>query len=112
MINNPLLDIEDKKRVDVYLAQIGDEARKSGLKLLVGLWDEDVTVEGSLDKGGISEQLSIANKLNARYALIVGQKEAYNETVILKEMASGSQEVFPQDKVIKEIKKRTNKNSL
>jgi len=91
---------------DVYVAQIGDEARKKCFRLMNDLWNNGVDAEGCLDKGGISGQLAAANKIGARYTLIMGQKEAYDETVIVKEMFSGTQEIIPLDKVISEIKRK------
>jgi len=91
---------------DVYVAQIGDEARKKCFRLMNDLWNNGVDAEGCLDKGGISGQLAAANKIGARYTLIMGQKEAYDETVIVKEMFSGTQEIVPLDKVIPEIKRK------
>jgi histidyl-tRNA synthetase len=104
--NEPEADIKVERRVDVFVAQLGGDARKSCLKLLNGLWDENIMAEGCLDKGSIGEQLSMANRLNAKYSMIMGQKEAFDETVIIKEMISGNQEIYPQNQVIKEIKKR------
>jgi histidyl-tRNA synthetase len=104
--NNPEVDILFNHQADVFVAQLGDNARKSCLKLLCGLWDEEIIAEGCLDKGGISEQLSMANRLKVKYTLIIGQKEAFDETVIIKEMSSGNQEIYPQNNVVREIKKR------
>lgn len=91
---------------DVFVAQIGDEARKKCFRLMNDLWNNGIDAEGCLDKGSISDQLKAANKISARYALILGQKEAYDGTVILKEMLSGTQEIVPVDKVIQELKRR------
>ncbi len=103
---NTDVEVKPVKKTDVFVAQIGDEARKSCLKILNGLWDLGLSAEGCLDKGSISEQLSSSNRLKAKYTLIIGQKEAYNGAVIIKEMASGNQEVYPQDQALKEMKKR------
>ncbi len=106
-ISNHSIKTEDK--CDVFVAQLGTDALKKGFILLNQLWTEGIDAEGCLDKGSISEQLKAANRLNAAYTLIIGQKEAFNETVILKDMHSGSQEVYPEDKVVKELKDRLNK---
>ncbi|MDD5693464.1 MAG: histidine--tRNA ligase [Patescibacteria group bacterium] len=104
--SHPEIEVIYDQKVDVFVVQLGSEARKNCLKLLSSFWDEEVAAEGGFDKEGISGQLSIANRLKAKYALIIGQKEAYDKTVIIKEMASGNQEVYPQDKVVSEVKKR------
>jgi histidyl-tRNA synthetase len=98
--------IEMGSRRDVFVAQIGSEARKKCFCLMNDLWNSGVDAEGCLDKGAISDQLSIANKIGAKYTLIMGQKEAYDGTVIVKEMLSGTQEVVTLDKLIPEIKRK------
>lgn len=100
------LDVAINRKADVFVAQIGESARKSCLKLLNNLWIEDIAAEGCLDKDGISEQLKLANRSGAKYTLLIGQKEAFDDTVIIKEMNSGNQEVYPQNQAVKEVKKR------
>jgi len=39
-------------------------------------------------------------------ALIIGQKEVFEESVIVREMSSGVQETVPLTKIIEDIKKR------
>ena len=94
------------EKTDVFVAQIGDEARKKCFRLMNELWADGIEAEGCLDKGAISDQLKIANKVGAKYTLIIGQKEAYDETVIVKEMVSGAQEIVPIDKVIADLRKK------
>ena len=55
------------------------------------------------------EQLKIADKLGAKIALILGQKEALEDNVIIRDMKSGAQETVSIDKVVKEVKKKLKK---
>jgi histidyl-tRNA synthetase len=48
----------------------------------------------------------MAARLGVRFALIFGQKEALEGTVILREMDTGIQETIPLEKIIDELKKR------
>lgn len=102
-------EIPEEHFVDVFVAQLGEEAKKKSFKLMFELQNEGVGAEASIDKGSISDQLKMANKLGVYYTLIIGQKEAFSNTVIIKDMQSGSQEVYPFEKVIKEIKRRLSK---
>ncbi|MBI2626519.1 MAG: hypothetical protein HYW69_02925, partial [Candidatus Nealsonbacteria bacterium] len=45
----------------------------------------------------------------AVYALILGQKEALDETIIIRDMQSGRQDTVRMEKVVDEIKKRLEK---
>ena len=55
---------------------------------------------------GVKNQLKLAEECKAPLALIMGQKEAMDEMVILRDVKSGMQEVFSYDKIIVEVKKR------
>ena len=57
----------------------------------------------------IKAQMKIADKLGVRFALILGQQEALDGTIIIRDMQSGVQETVPQEKVVDELKKRFRK---
>jgi histidyl-tRNA synthetase len=50
--------------------------------------------------------LKVANKEGIQLAVIIGQREIYEESVILRDLKGGLQETFPMAKVADEIKKR------
>jgi len=58
----------------------------------------------SLSKDSLRGQLRIAAKLGVQYGLLIGQKEAMDGTVIVRDMDSGVQEALPLSKVIERIK--------
>lgn len=105
------VEIPEKKSVEVFVIQLGEEAKKKSFRLLFDLQNEGIGAEGSIDKGSISDQLKVANRYGVPYSLIIGQKEAFSDTVIIKDMSSGAQEIYPRDKVVKEIGKRILKSS-
>lgn len=93
----------------VYLAQLGDLAKKKSLKIFDELERSGILVAESFGRGGLKSQLRQADKLGAKIVLIIGQREALDETVILKDMISGSQEVLTLKKVVDQVKKRLTK---
>lgn len=98
-----------KPKVRIFLAQIGDLAKKKCLRLFEEFRKNNIFVSESLGRDSIKAQLRVADRLGADLALIIGQKEALDETVILREMQSGVQEVIPLGKVIDAVKKRLKK---
>jgi len=44
--------------------------------------------------------------MKSQIALILGQKEAYEESIILRDMETGVQESVPLSKVVEEVRKR------
>lgn len=96
-------------RPDVFFAQIGASARKRSLKILEDLRNSGFRVRANLTKEALGPQLALADKYSARFALILGQKEIIDETILLREMQTGSQEVIDIEKMVSELKKRLDK---
>lgn len=104
--------VPDTQAVKVYVASLGEPARLAGFKLLEELLDARVGAVGAIDKDGIATQLGRADKLGAPYTVIIGQKEVFDKTVILRDMTSGAQEMIPRDKIVIELQRRFTKQSL
>ena len=68
-----------------------------------------IEVKSSLGRDSIKAQLRIAHRLGVRFALIFGQQEAIDKTVIIREMDTGVQETIPMEKIVEELKKRLKK---
>lgn len=51
-------------------------------------------------------QFKAADRENAKFVLIIGDQELEKEVVLIKEMASGTQEAVPFDSIINYIKER------
>ena len=50
--------------------------------------------------------MKIADKLGVKLTLILGQKEALDKEIIIRDMESGVQETVPLEKLVREVKKR------
>ena len=98
-----------KAKTRVFLAQLGDLAKKKSLKLFEEFRKNNIYVSESFGRDSVKAQLRVADRLGADLALIIGQKEALDDTVILREMQSGVQEIIPLEKIINEVKKRLKK---
>lgn len=108
-MQNQEVEIPETHITEVFVAQLGDEAKKKCFRLLFELRNAGIAAEGSIDRGSISDQMRAANRYGADFALIIGQKEAFDDTVIIKDMHSGSQEIFPREKAVREVQKRLEK---
>ncbi len=98
---------EPKPRV--FLAQLGAFAKKKSLKMFEALERSGVIVAESFGRGSLKSQLKVADRMGVELTLILGQKEAIDGTVIMKDMASGNQEIIDAAKVVDEVKKRLKK---
>lgn len=97
---------EQKSPAKIFLAQLGDLGKRKSLVLFENFRKNGIRTAISLGRDSIKAQLRIANRLKVRLAVIVGQKEALDGTVILREMDSGIQEVIPMGSIIEVVKKR------
>jgi histidyl-tRNA synthetase len=100
------VEIPRAKVVDVFLAQLGVEARKECFKLHQKLLDEKIKVNHAFSKDGLKAQLERADTDGAKMALILGQKELMDNTIIIRDMQSGIQEIINYDKAVDQVKKR------
>ena len=92
--------------VQVFLAQIGVLAKRKTLRLLEDFRKERIRVAESLGRDSLKNQLARADRLGAKYTLILGQKEALDGEIIIRNMENGQQTTVDQKDIIKEVKKR------
>ncbi|MEI7890664.1 MAG: histidine--tRNA ligase [bacterium] len=95
--------IEPKPRV--FLAQLGDLAKKKSLNVFAELQKNGILTAESFGRGSLKSQLRLADRLGVEITLIIGQKEALDETVIVKDMVSGTQETVNHQRLIIAVKK-------
>ncbi len=93
-------------RPKVFLAQLGELAKKKSLRLFSDLEKNGILVAESFGRGSLKSQLRAADKLGVEITLILGQKEALDETVIIKNMKTGVQEIASIGKLVDLIKKK------
>ena len=88
----------------VYLAQLGDLAKKKSLKIFADVENAGILVAESFGRGSLMEQMEPAQKRGVEVTLIIGQKEALDGTAIVKNMHTGTQETVTQENVIDAVK--------
>jgi histidyl-tRNA synthetase len=89
----------------VFIVHLGDLAKKKTLALMEKLYEAGIDFVETQDKESLKAQLKAANKTQADLALIIGQKEVFDNTVIVRNMHSGVQETVPLTKLVEVVKK-------
>jgi histidyl-tRNA synthetase len=89
----------------VFLAQLGELAKKKSLNMFSELERNGIAVAESFGRGSLRSQLRVADRFKVEITLIIGQKEALDGTVIVKNMKTGSQETVTNEKIINAVKK-------
>lgn len=93
-------------KTKVFFIHIGAAAKKKSLALIEELRSAGIFVMESLGKDSLGAQLRAADKEGADFALIFGQKEVFEESIIIRDLKNSVQETVPLKKMVKEVKKR------
>lgn len=91
---------------DFFLIQLGAAAKRKALKLFEELRSNGFHVDAAFGRPALKSQLRTADRVGAQFALIYGQKEALEGTIIVRNMKTGAQETILLTELISELKKR------
>jgi histidyl-tRNA synthetase len=100
------IKLPDRVKPQVFLAQLGALSKRKSLGIISLLRENKIRVAEALTRNTLKSQLRIADRLNIDICLILGQKEALENSIIIRDMHTGVQEVIPQEKLIGELKRR------
>jgi len=83
------------KKPKVYFIQVGLDAKLKSLNVIEILRKAHIPVMQALSKDSLSAQLAVAEKAGVPYTIIFGQKEAMENSVIVRNMDTRSQDCVP-----------------
>ncbi|MFN3567983.1 MAG: histidine--tRNA ligase [Caldimicrobium sp.] len=86
----PLLE-ERLKPVAVFIP-LGEKAKEEGLGIVSSLRKEGFKIEAFFEERSLKAMLREADKIMAKYALILGEDELKEESILVKNLQVGSQE--------------------
>jgi histidyl-tRNA synthetase len=92
------------KKPKMYFIQLGFDAKLKSLNIIEILRKAHIPIMQSLSKDSLGSQLAVAEKLNIPYTLIFGQKEAIENSVIVRDMATRSQETVKLKNLLEYLK--------
>lgn len=95
--------LKNKDSIHLYIMQLGDEAKKLALPLNLEARKKGLNSLLSLGTPSIKVQLKKANRLGARFVIIIGIMEAKKGICQLKDMDQGTQIEMPLDTVLDHI---------
>ena len=97
--------LEDTNVPDISISYIGDNARLYAIDLVHELREKGVAVSIDTLNRNLKGQMKYANKLAARYSVVIGDEEIEKGVVTLKNMVSGEQKEINANDITKEIEK-------
>ena len=101
---NPELITE--KNPDLYILSTGNEENKKAIQISEALRDKDVYVENDVLERSFKAQMKYADKLNAKFLLVIGENELSSNKAKIKDMKTGNEiEISLNiDEILKNIK--------
>ena len=76
------------------------------LNLLEKLRSAGISASEALGRDSLKTQLRLADKEGVKIALIFGQKEIFENSIIVRDLETHLQESVPMDTIVEEVKKR------
>lgn len=94
---------------DIFIGYRGEAAMMEAFKLVHKLRQVGISAESDHLQRSIKAQMKYANKINARYSVIIGESELEERSVKLKEMESGDEVTIPIDQFVQVFRNRVEK---
>lgn len=102
-----ILSIEPEKRKFLYLAPMGEVAKKKGIELARAFRRQGIECLIEYTDRSLKNQMGRANKLGAAWVLIVGEEEIRKGLYQLKDMATGTQKEGTAEDLLKIVREST-----
>lgn len=91
----PLTKAPKKEKMKVFFLQIGPRAKKKSLEVIDCLRKAGIAVHHSLSRDRLTTQLQWSQKLKTQFLIIMGQKEALDNSVVVRDTATHKQVSVP-----------------
>lgn len=96
--------VEAKKDFVIYVASMDKPCDETAFNIMQNLRGGGIIAQGGLFDKNIKAQMKQADKCGAAYAVIIGETELANKTVMLKNLQTGEQKSILQKDLIEVIK--------
>lgn len=81
----------ESQSCELYIAPMGDNAKDKSVEIARNLREEGFLVEYDIMDRGIKAQMKYANKLNAKFVLVIGDNEIESNSAKIKNMKTGEE---------------------
>ena len=81
----------EPSRPDLFIVAMGDKATLKAVEIAKDMRDEGYSVVYDLNGRSLRAQMKYADKINAKYNVVIGDNEVDTKSAVLKDMATGEQ---------------------
>lgn len=104
VLNSPLKE-GAKINYKLFFIQLSFEAKLKSLQIMELLRKSNIPIYQNLSKDKITSQIALAEKMKMPYILLMGKKEAIEDSVVVRNAATRSQETVPIKDLVPYLKK-------
>ncbi|WP_391116154.1 histidine--tRNA ligase [Psychrobacillus sp. L3] len=94
----------DLSNLDVYLIGMGESAKKKTVELTNVFRQNNITAEMDYLDRKIKTQMKSADRLKAKFVLVIGEDEIEKESAMLKNLSNGEQKLVPWNELVEKLK--------
>lgn len=91
-----------ESRVELFIATLGDEAKKIGLNLLTQARGKGVSADMDFMGKSLKAQMKAADRMGARFVYIIGEEELKKKSAVLRNMKTAEQKEIKFDELLNE----------
>ena len=84
-------EFPEPSRPDLFIVAMGDKATLKAVEIAKDMRDEGYSVVYDLNGRSLRAQMKYADKINAKYNIVIGDNEVDTKSAVLKDMATGEQ---------------------
>jgi histidyl-tRNA synthetase len=88
------------ERLDCFVIALGDDAWARSTDLVRALRDDGLATDRAFEPASLKHQLRTADRLGARFALVLGEREMGAGTVNVKRLRDGEQRELPREAAV------------
>lgn len=88
------LNFGEENKVDLYIASIGENASIKATEIANKLRANNISCEIDLLKRSVKSQMKYANKINAKYSIVIGDREIEEDTIEIKSMQTADKKTI------------------
>lgn len=94
----------DLSSLDVYVIGMGEASKRKAVELTYELRQNNITAEMDYLDRKIKTQMKSADRLTAKLVLVIGDDELEKQSAMLKDLATGEQQLIPFSTLIEQVK--------
>lgn len=98
--------LPDEKELDIFFISIGEKVQEQTVRLIQQLRLEGLTVDKDYQGRKIKAQFKAADRLSAKYVIILGEDELNNNMVKVREMDTGEEIEVSMEELVKTMKEK------